>query len=233
MYNAFIAMLVFEYRHPQHQYSLAIYRFKDAFSEAPEGFLSDEELREFSQMTIEKRRSEYLQSRWQLKRLLTELSGVSPEQMDFTKVGEGKPVWAGRADSIDFNLSHSRDYFAIALSEKGLVGVDIEKNRESRNLSQIAKRFFSREELLLIEQEPNPAKQTEYFAKFWSGKEALIKAQGGGVFKHVHDVLIDEASWKIKKLPLEYGSLSLWDLRFFTEIPDYICSVAFKQRTSN
>lgn len=225
-------MLVFEAEHPQKKYRVQVYRFAPDFHEKPEDFLSGEEMQALAHMTHVHRRQEYLQSRHALKTQLATMTGQAPSQIQFLKVHEGKPVLAdvNQRNKLDFNLSHSQEYFAIALSENGWVGVDIEKIRAPQHLESIAKRFFSPAETQLLAQETNSARQTEIFAKFWSGKEALIKAAAGGVFKHVHDVQIDENSWTIKKLPQEYGSLSQWELNFYDDIPGYVCSVALKAR---
>lgn len=221
-------MLVFEIGNSQQGFLLQVHQFLESFNEPLEHFLSAEELRYGSEITSEKRRLEYLQSRFTLKSLLAKYVGLTPEVIEFKKIGEGKPVLMNPTVHLDFNLSHSHDYFAIALSEKGQVGVDIEKVRPAQNLAKIAERFFSPAETQLIQNEKDGIKQTEIFAKFWSGKEALVKAVGGGVFKNVHEVLIDETNWKIKKLPLEFGSLADWDLQFFDPVPGYTCSVALK-----
>lgn len=221
-------MLVFETADHQDRFSLQVHKFIESFHEPAESFLSIEELEYIAQITSEKRRAEYLQSRYTLKMILAKRLGQPPSQIHFQKVSEGKPVLAMSNPSLDFNLSHSHDYFVIAISEKGQVGVDIEMIRPPHRLEQVATRFFSAAEADLIKQESNPAKQTEIFAKFWSGKEALVKAVGGGVFKHVHEVAIDENTWKIKRLPVEFGSLSQWQLHFYNAVEGYTCSLAFK-----
>jgi 4'-phosphopantetheinyl transferase len=219
-------MLIFETRDLQDKYLLQIHQFAADFREAPESFLSVGELTYFRQLTSEKRKHEYLQSRFALKTLLTKYVSKPLSEIQFDKIGEGKPVLTGA--KVDFNLSHSGEYFAIALSEKGQVGVDIEKVRAPHHLAQIATKFFSAAETSLIENATDPQKQVEIFSKFWSGKEALIKAEGGGVFKNVHEVLIDSQTWQIQKLPASFGSLSQWQLEFFTQVEGYICSLAFK-----
>lgn len=221
-------MLVFETGNSQQGFLLQVHQFLENFHEPIESFLSAEEIRYVSEITSEKRRLEYLQSRYTLKTVLAKYMGLEPAAIEFKKIGEGKPVLMNPTVRLDFNLSHSHDYFAIALSEKGQVGVDIEKVRPPLHLSKIAERFFSAAETQLIQDEKDATKQTEIFAKFWSGKEALIKAVGGGVFKNVHEVLIDETNWKIKKLPLEFGDLADWNLQFFDAVPGYTCSVALK-----
>jgi len=219
-------MVIFETRGLQDKYHLQIYKFAEDFRESPESFLAPKELTYFHQLTSEKRKHEYLQSRFALKTLLTKYVAKPLSEIQFDTIGEGKPVLIGA--KVDFNLSHSGEYFAIALSEKGQIGVDIEKVRAPHHLAQIATKFFSATETALIENEPKPQKQVEIFSKFWSGKEALIKAVGGGVFKNVHDVQIDSQTWQIQKLPESFGNLAQWHLEFFTQVEGYVCSLAFK-----
>lgn len=222
-------MLVFSTEDPEKKYRLQVHRFVEGFSEPPTGFLAPEELTHLSEMSSEKRRAEFLQSRFVLKTELAKLTGTPPEQIHFSTVGEGKPVLAESPKTWDFNLSHSGDFFAVAFSDQGQVGVDIEKIRAPHQLPQIAARFFSPTEVLLIQGEQSPQRQIEIFSRFWSGKEALVKCVGGGVFRHVHEVLIDVSTWNIKKLPSEFGSLTQWDLHFFDNVPGYVCSLAFKE----
>lgn len=226
-------MLAFQTGSLQQEFLLQVHQFDKDFHESAESFLSAEEITYLGTLTNDKRKNEYLQTRFVLKNLLASQMGLPANIIQFKKVGEGKPVLMNPTVHLDFNLSHSHECFAIALSGKGEVGVDIEQIRAPQHLSNIAERFFSPPEVDLIKAETDPAKQTEIFAKFWSGKEALVKAVGGGVFKNVHEVLVDETNWKIKRLPLEFGSLSDWSLQFFAAVPGYTCSVAFKAKTSD
>lgn len=219
-------MLIF--KNDSHKYRLYVYKLVDSFQENPQSFLSTEEMDHLQHISNDKRRTEYLQSRHALKKLLSQEIGISPEKIQFKKIGEGKPVLADVSFKLDFNLSHSHEVFAIALSDKGSVGVDVEKERSPQHLEQIATRFFSPRETELVRQEKNIERKIEIFVRIWSGKEALIKTVGGGVFKNVHDIVIDENSWKIKSLPSEFGSLSLWNLDYYNNVPGYACSVGFK-----
>ena len=115
----------------------------------------------------------------------------------------------------------------VRVAEQEL-GMDIEKKRPPQHLAQIAAKFFSAGEAAQIEAAPNEQAQAEVFSRFWSGKEALIKAVGGGVFKNIHEVRIAAPSWKIQQLPAQFGDLSRWRLDFYEEADGYICSVAFK-----
>ncbi|HEY8270364.1 MAG TPA: hypothetical protein VIG33_05705, partial [Pseudobdellovibrionaceae bacterium] len=64
-------MLIFETRDPQERYHLQVHRFIEGFHEAPDSFLSEEELQYFHHITNDKRKSEYLQSRFVLKSWLS------------------------------------------------------------------------------------------------------------------------------------------------------------------
>lgn len=222
-------MLIFETRDPEDKFHLQIHQFIEGFFEAPENFLSAEEIQYFHQITSEKRKTEYLQSRFVLKSWLAKITSLSPCEIHFHKMREGKPVLYPPSQGIDFNISHSGNYFAVVLSEKGQVGVDIEKLRAPEHLTKIATKFFSIKETALIQKQQDPQNQIKVFSKLWSGKEALIKTVGGGVFKNIHDVEVDSQSWKIKKLPLDFGEPSQWELKFFENIEGYICSVSFKK----
>ncbi len=224
-------MLIFKTQDSENKYFLQIHKFVDDFYEVPESFLSLEECQYFHQIENKKRRAEYLQSRFTLKTLLANRTSLLPSNIHFHSIGEGKPVLNLSSVRIDFNLSHSGEFFALVVSEKGQVGVDIEQFRTPYGLAKITTRFFSDKEAALIRQESNAKKQIEIFSKFWSGKEAIIKTVGGGVFKNIREVEIDSQTWQIKKLPLDFGRLSLWQLNFFENIEGYICSVSFKSST--
>lgn len=222
-------MLIFECGGLQGDFYLQVHKFVANFREPAEKFLSSEELSHLAEMSNDKRRMEFLQSRFVLKNLLAKNLGISPEKIQFTKVGEGKPVLTVGAADLDFNLSHSGDCFAIAISRVGQVGVDIEQIRPPQHLAKIAGRFFSPAEIKIIEQMDDPSKKSEVFARFWSAKEALVKTVGGGVFKNVHEVIVDEVTWKIKSLPPEFGNLKNWQLAFFDAVPGYVCSLSLRK----
>lgn len=221
-------MLVFVAEDPAKRFQLQVHKFVENFSKQPEDFLTPAELEHLAAMDSQKRRSEFVQSRFVLKTELSKIIGTVPSQIEFITVGEGKPQLSNFLGRMDFNLSHSGDFFAVVFSEQGQVGVDIEKIRKPHQLRVLARRFFSQQEVELIEAEEGSAKQAEIFTRLWSGKEALVKCVGGGVFRHVHEVLIDEKNWCVKRLPAEFGELKNWELNYYKNIPEYICSVAFK-----
>lgn len=226
-------MIVLQSDKSQNNYRWMVAKFTAEFAQNPADFLCAAEQVYLQQLTHEKRRREFLQTRFALKTLLAEILKVHPTKLEFQTQGEGKPVLSQQKIFIDFNISHSHDFYAIVLSTEGLVGIDIEKLRDSQSHSAVAKRFFSNQEANLITNQGDPESQTRLFTKIWAGKEAIIKTVASGVLKSAGEILLDEQSWKIKKLPENFGELCLWDLNFVESIPDYICCIAFKKGSKN
>lgn len=224
-------MIILQSEKSQNNYHWIVGKFTPEFTENPANFLCVTEQEYLQQMTHGKRRNEYLQTRFVLKSKLAEILKIHPTKIEFTTQGEGKPVLANADTFMDFNISHSHDYYAIVLSTAGQVGIDIEKYRDSKTLVAVAKRFFSSYEADLIAAQTEQEKQTRMFTKIWAGKEAIIKTVASGVLKSAGEILMDEQTWKIKKLPADFGELHSWEVNFIESIPDYICSVAFKKTT--
>lgn len=96
----------------------------------------------------------------------------------------GKPY----IDEIYFNISHSKEYVAVAVSKEE-VGCDIEKIAEV-NLD-IAKRFFNTAEYNKIISLKNGRKRKKLFYRYWTIKESFVKAVGCGLNKPLDSFSID------------------------------------------
>ena len=106
-------------------------------------------------------------------------------QRDFgtiEKTETGKPYFS-KSDAPFFSLSHTKGMAAAALcnNDEGLVGVDIELISTDRKLSNIAKRFFSPDELLRYENNETP----ESFYSIWTEKEARVKLFGKELYSEL------------------------------------------------
>ncbi|MBF0491572.1 MAG: 4'-phosphopantetheinyl transferase superfamily protein [Deltaproteobacteria bacterium] len=114
----------------------------------------------------------------------------------FTENEYGKPFLA--KNSLQFNLSHSHELALIAFAKNTSLGIDVERIKENPNIPNIARRFFSvceAEQLLSL---PS-AKQTDFFYRCWTQKEALIKALGLG-FSESLEGLNQNTEWYIQEL---------------------------------
>jgi 4'-phosphopantetheinyl transferase len=83
-----------------------------------------------------------------------------------------------------FNISHSEDFAVIAIS-RNKVGIDIEYIAKDFDFTNLLPDIFDSNEVLAIE---NAISKKHTFYKFWTRKEALVKALGKGIdddFKNI------------------------------------------------
>ena len=83
----------------------------------------------------------------------------------------GKPYF--KDQGLHFNISHSGEYLAIAISEQP-VGVDIQKPKKIEE-GMYRKVVQSREEILIGEE------REKDFLRLWALKESFVKADGRGL----------------------------------------------------
>ena len=79
-------------------------------------------------------------------------------------------------EGLFFNISHSKDYVVLALSDKE-VGIDIQEIKPLK--ANVPKRFFTDLDNEYIDQ--NEEERTERFTKVWSAKESFAKLTGNGI----------------------------------------------------
>jgi hypothetical protein len=102
---------------------------------------------------------------------------VAPADWRFARGEHGKPCLLNSPRPLDFNLSHSGDWLACAVTAGTAVGLDIEYCEPDRDLLKLARRFFQAHEIAALEV-CSKADQTAKFYDYWTLKEARIKAGG-------------------------------------------------------
>ncbi len=105
---------------------------------------------------------------------------------DIAYNSQGKPYFLSHCE-IFFNISHSSNYVACAISDRP-VGIDIEGGRKARQ--NLAKRFFDESEASWI----NECQSEERFFRIWTLKEAYGKATGKGVLD-----ILDKIVYRLKE----------------------------------
>lgn len=99
--------------------------------------------------------------------------GVSASLGDIKYGKNGKPYLS--ESRVCFNISHSGEYVVCAISDEvEILGVDIEKHK-TINIFDFYN-IWTKEEWKLIQEE-----DISTFYKFWTRKEAVIKAEGTGL----------------------------------------------------
>ena len=120
--------------------------------------------------------------------------GLYECDMEYRENEHGKPFFKNCTD-IKFNLSHSGEYAVCAISDDGEssagIGIDAEKNRDTKNALKIAERYFTPAEYEYVK---NSGDTKTTFFKLWTRKESLLKAIGTGISGGLgaYEVLCDE-----------------------------------------
>ena len=123
-------------------------------------------------------RDRYIAGRGLLREILSRSLETDPRAIELEYGLNGKPSLAGRSLPA-FNVSHSGDLFACAVSTVDHVGVDVEQMRVVSDLEGLARRFFSPAEIAALVEFPEFERQSA-FLRCWTRKEAFLKATGEG-----------------------------------------------------
>lgn len=91
---------------------------------------------------------------------------------------DGKPRLAG--DPVHFNLSHAGGFAALALSQAGPVGVDLEQSARAGGLISHADAWLTAGEAQALERAPEEERAARML-DFWTAKEARMKLTGEGL----------------------------------------------------
>jgi 4'-phosphopantetheinyl transferase len=149
--------------------------------------LSAAELATCARFAKERDRQLYLAAHALLRRALSYAVPIDPQQWQFSVRRGGKPVLAGPVPeaSLHFNLSHTPGLVACAISREFEIGVDVESIERRIDLAALAQRFFSPAEAAELLSFPAAGRQ-QRFHRYWTLKEAYIKAIGAGLAMPLH-----------------------------------------------
>ena len=140
--------------------------------------LSAEEIERAARFRFEKDRHVFSLTRALLRTLLAERLSCSSKSIEFELSEYGKPSVAG--SGLYFNVSHSGKAALFGFTEAGPIGVDVEWNKRTVEIEEVASRFFSAGEYRELCEYSQEERQ-EVFFRIWTRKEAFIKAVGEGL----------------------------------------------------
>lgn len=181
-------------------------------------------------------RNRFVAARGMLRVLLSRYLELPPEKIVFRYAPGGKPLLAsetmGRRCESDpsFNLSHSNDLALYAITLGREVGVDVEHVKPLHELETIAEQNFSPAEFDIFES-VSPDKKLDTFYRYWTRKEAYIKAIGEGLSVPLGSFSVSpERGSPIQSTssPIAPLRTSDWVFRDLRPSPEYIGSLAFK-----
>lgn len=121
-----------------------------------------------------------------------------------------------------FNLSHSGEKLLIAVSNEMPVGIDIEKIKPRRALTELVKKCFAVSEQNYWLNLPESEKLTVFY-DFWTRKEAVVKGIGRGIALGLNRCEIDTNQPEaFLNLPVN----EKWHTKKIEFSPDYCAAIA-------
>lgn len=188
------------------------------FYERCKSALTATEHQRISYFNFKQVQDSYIISQGGLRLLLSFYLNIEPSKIQINKHSKGKPYTADDT-SLCFNISNSGNYVIFAISRAGEVGIDIEKLRTLPDLNELIEKNFSSKEKQYISK--NTTLKELRFFKFWTVKEAYLKAIGEGMRlppsnleftiengKYELDSVMgvfENEEWQIADLPLSEG----------------------------
>jgi 4'-phosphopantetheinyl transferase len=156
-------------------------------------------------------RERFIASRVFIRRVLSDLTGIAPEDLGILRDKCGKPFLTLTGDakyqplenSLEFNVSHSEDAFCIATTLGDNVGVDVEVVNPNLDVLAISKASLHSEDIDRI-QRALPDERSLVFYRLWTRREAFAKMLGHGVdsdhLKHAPSM-----PWSLRSLEFTLG----------------------------
>lgn len=119
-------------------------------------------------------RSDFLASRWLIRRALSEASGTGACEC---RPVEGRPERSDQPPGWCLSVSHSAGLAGCAVSRGTRIGLDLEPIARRPQWQKVVSRWFSPQEQAWLLAGDN----AEAFLKAWTLKEAWLKATGRGI----------------------------------------------------
>ncbi len=161
-------------------------------------------------------KSELLQDRYiichgLLREQLADYIGVPAKSLRIDKAEFGKPYLKDYSE-INFNMSHSGNYWLIALGEGGQIGVDIESYKSRNTWEGLVKKCFAQEEIEYW-RSLKPDQQGAAFYDIWVQKEAFVKAVGQGIRLGLNQCVTNQKPYcSFLRLPESCGAVEQWQV---------------------
>ena len=190
--------------------------------------LSQEEKIKAKKFCFEKHQRRFIVARGTLKKILGRYLNIPASTIEFTYSSRGKPRLTNElgGNELQFNLSHSHELAIYGVTCNPVIGVDLEYIRPMSEAKKLAKRFFCSQEYNHISLLTSPDLE-KTFLKFWTAKEAYLKATGRGISGGLAQVEVSFDSFpQLLRLPNNQSLLN-WTISSLMPHPNYQGAVVF------
>lgn len=147
-----------------------------------EQLLSAEESERAARFRFARDRRVYVAAHAICRGLLSYCCGGDPLGWRFSIGDHGKPevMTASGSPRLRVNLSHTRGFSAVALTQDHDIGIDVERLQRDAPTEKLAERVLAKCERQRLQAAP-VTEQVAVFLRFWTLKEAYVKAVGRGL----------------------------------------------------
>ena len=192
--------------------------------------LSADERERASRFRFARDRDRFVGARGLLREILALYLNVTPGGLSFGYSAHGKPFLAGEERStLRFNVTHSFDTMLLAIAHRREVGVDVEGVRNNGvAVEEIYETVLSEPEKQALAHFGGEDKRTT-FLRFWTLKEAYIKADGRGVSLPLERIDVSAPGGRVAVLDQatgEWRTCPRWELRMLAPVPGYVAALA-------
>jgi 4'-phosphopantetheinyl transferase len=165
--------------------------------------LSADERERAERFRFDLHRHRFIAGRALVRETLARHLGHPAHALAFTYGPAGKPSLPG----VSFNAANSEDLVLIAITAHGELGVDLERVRDLPDRDPLAAHYFHPDERAIWDTLASPDRTTAFF-RWWTAKEAFLKATGTGLGGPLRETAIDFHPER----PLRFFSPSPWQL---------------------
>ncbi|MEO1126010.1 MAG: 4'-phosphopantetheinyl transferase superfamily protein [Cyanobacteria bacterium J06639_16] len=186
--------------------------------------LSSDEWARAKRFRFDRDRDRFIASRATLRHILSRYIDCAAEAISFDYGAYGKPSLAIQTTRLEFNLSHSGDIALYAIGQQPL-GIDIEYIKPRSHLENLARHCLSTSEYAAWDQQPEATKITT-FLKFWTCKEAYLKALGRGLTQAMTEIEIEFCPHPVLCMQPHSQGFNPYTLRELTPGEGYVAAIA-------
>jgi 4'-phosphopantetheinyl transferase len=167
---------------PRAQVVLADVRRFEGEGDAFLQLLDSQETSRYRRFRFAEDRRLFLVTHGLLRFLLGHITGRHPASLSFEAGSFGKPSLhtPEEGPAVHFNVSHSFPRLLLAFHPLHQVGVDLERIKALADPDALARSHFHPAERAKLEV-AEPAERLRLFYRFWTCKEAVVKAAGTGL----------------------------------------------------
>jgi 4'-phosphopantetheinyl transferase len=149
-------------------------------------------------------------------------------RLDRTCQDCGRPHGKVKANGMQLSVSHSGDLIGVAFHPTDPVGLDVEKvdpGIDANSLAVVSLAEVETKELMKYE----PADRARVFTRYWTRKEAVVKATGDGMRSDLRSLVVSPPDQPAELIswPMYDGGINLVDLPIGSE---YYASLAILTR---